>query len=309
MRVVVRPASGFGHSNRLEQFDGAAPGLGPRRAAVDDDRLGDLVADGEHRVERGHRLLEDQRDAGAAHLPHLAFRERQQIASVEEHAARRRFGRAAAPAAGSRTRSSTCRCRTRRPSPAFRPARTSKLTSSTARRGRPSTSKTVVRRCTSRSGSEVRQESACACAQRLYGGQRPSVPCRSLTPLDPARRMPRRRGTPAPTETQPWTTSSGTGTRRHSSTPSTRPVAQDPDVQACRERARADGFDLKVSLEAVVDVVGRIEPPAGATGPAVAPRRPADPMRSPRRTGDSSGPSASPRIRPESRVRRIVDSA
>jgi hypothetical protein len=37
-------------------------------------------------------------------------------------------------------------------------------------------------------------------------------------------------------------------------------VARDPDVQACRERARADGFELQLSLEAVVGVAGRNEP-------------------------------------------------
>lgn len=34
-------------------------------------------------------------------------------------------------------------------------------------------------------------------------------------------------------------------------------VAGDPAVQACRERARADGFELEVSLEAVIAVAGR----------------------------------------------------
>jgi hypothetical protein len=39
---------------------------------VQAQRLGDLVADGEHRVERGHRLLEDHRDAVAADRAHPA---------------------------------------------------------------------------------------------------------------------------------------------------------------------------------------------------------------------------------------------
>ena len=39
-----------------------------RRALVPHDRLGDLHADGEHGVERDHRLLEDHGDLGAAHL-------------------------------------------------------------------------------------------------------------------------------------------------------------------------------------------------------------------------------------------------
>ena len=35
------------------------------------DRLGDLVADREQRVQRGHRVLQDHRDPLAAHLAHL----------------------------------------------------------------------------------------------------------------------------------------------------------------------------------------------------------------------------------------------
>jgi hypothetical protein len=47
-------------------------------------------------------------------------------------------------------------------------------------------------------------------------------------------------------------------------------VVRDPDVRACRERARADGFELEVSLEAAVGVVGQNEP-AMRTGVAVVP--------------------------------------
>ena len=40
------------------------------------DRLGDLVADREHRVQRRHRLLEDHRDVGAADRAHRRVRRR-----------------------------------------------------------------------------------------------------------------------------------------------------------------------------------------------------------------------------------------
>lgn len=36
-------------------------------------------------------------------------------------------------------------------------------------------------------------------------------------------------------------------------------VAEDPRVEACRERARAAGFELKVSLEAVIGFVNRTQ--------------------------------------------------
>jgi hypothetical protein len=39
-------------------------------------------------------------------------------------------------------------------------------------------------------------------------------------------------------------------------------VAEDPRVEACRERARAAGFELKVSLEAVIGFVNRTTPGA-----------------------------------------------
>ena len=46
-------------------------------------RLGDLVADGEHRIKAGHRLLEDHRDAIATNVAHLRGRQLEQIAPVE----------------------------------------------------------------------------------------------------------------------------------------------------------------------------------------------------------------------------------
>lgn len=39
-------------------------------------------------------------------------------------------------------------------------------------------------------------------------------------------------------------------------------VAEDPRVEACRERARAAGFEMKVSLEAVIGFMSRTTPGA-----------------------------------------------
>lgn len=39
-------------------------------------------------------------------------------------------------------------------------------------------------------------------------------------------------------------------------------VAEDPRVEACRERARAAGFEMKVSLEAIIGFVSRTTPGA-----------------------------------------------
>jgi len=47
-------------------------------------------------------------------------------------------------------------------------------------------------------------------------------------------------------------------------------VAENPQVEACREKARAAGFEMKVTLEAVVGFVSRSQSSALAkvTGPA-----------------------------------------
>ena len=50
-------------------------------------------------------------------------------------------------------------------------------------------------------------------------------------------------------------------------------VAEDARVEACRERARAAGFEMKVTLEAVIGFVNRTTP--GALAKVAAPQKPA----------------------------------
>ncbi len=50
-------------------------------------------------------------------------------------------------------------------------------------------------------------------------------------------------------------------------------VARDPEVQACRVRARAAGFEIKVTLEAVVGAADQSEPAATARAAVVPPSR------------------------------------
>ena len=50
-------------------------------------------------------------------------------------------------------------------------------------------------------------------------------------------------------------------------------VAENPQVEACREKARAAGFEMKVTLEAVVGFVNRSQTAAPAKV-AAAPARP-----------------------------------
>ena len=85
VRVVARAALGLRNADLVEQLDGAAPRGPAADAPVQPDGLGDLAADGEDRIERGHRLLEYHRQAGAADGTHLALGQPQQIAPLEAH--------------------------------------------------------------------------------------------------------------------------------------------------------------------------------------------------------------------------------
>src|SRR2546425_10861385 len=58
------------------------------RSEVDLEPLRELAPDGEHRVQRGHRLLEDHRDLAAADPPHLLVGERQEVPALEADPAR-----------------------------------------------------------------------------------------------------------------------------------------------------------------------------------------------------------------------------
>src|SRR5215472_16819382 len=51
------------------------------------DRLGDLIADGEGGIERGHRLLEDHGDVAASPLAQLRSRKPAQIDPLEQYLA------------------------------------------------------------------------------------------------------------------------------------------------------------------------------------------------------------------------------
>ena len=85
VRVLVEAAVWKGHADDLEQAHRPLAGL----LVVDvgivrRDRLGDLIADREHGIERGHRVLEDHRDLGAPNRLELPLRQGQEIAALEE---------------------------------------------------------------------------------------------------------------------------------------------------------------------------------------------------------------------------------
>ncbi len=70
------------HASRL---DGARASLAAPGPLMEPNRLADLAADRENRIQRGHRLLKDHRDLRAANRAHLRFREFQQIDAVEQN--------------------------------------------------------------------------------------------------------------------------------------------------------------------------------------------------------------------------------
>ncbi len=73
MRIGARRLARIRNTHFLQQAKDARRDLGLGELRVNPEHLADLVADRAQRVERGHRLLEDHRDAGAAHLAHLGF--------------------------------------------------------------------------------------------------------------------------------------------------------------------------------------------------------------------------------------------
>ena len=85
VRIFVDPARRQRDADLGQCVDRALARFLLAHATMGAQRLGDLLADGEHRIERAHRLLEDHADLPAAHLTHLARADRQQIAALEAH--------------------------------------------------------------------------------------------------------------------------------------------------------------------------------------------------------------------------------
>ena len=74
VRVVVDALLGGRDADQLQQLDGARSR--PARSVMfrcSCSDFADLAADGQHRVERGHRVLEDHGDLVAADMAHLVL--------------------------------------------------------------------------------------------------------------------------------------------------------------------------------------------------------------------------------------------
>ena len=81
---ILLEALGIGDADEAQQLDRAPLRRGEIGAAMLLDRLGDLPADGQHRIERRHRLLEHHADVAAPNFTHLRVPELHEVAAVEE---------------------------------------------------------------------------------------------------------------------------------------------------------------------------------------------------------------------------------
>jgi hypothetical protein len=70
--------------------DTAHARFGARQTFVRLQHLGELALDREVRIERGHRVLEDHRDAMTSNLLRLTLRHGQQVAATEHRLAARK---------------------------------------------------------------------------------------------------------------------------------------------------------------------------------------------------------------------------
>ena len=71
MRIFADAAFRVRDSDRTKQLDHPLPHTVSVFRVMQPDRLSDLLTDRHHRVERGHRLLEDHAHASTALGPHL----------------------------------------------------------------------------------------------------------------------------------------------------------------------------------------------------------------------------------------------
>ena len=85
--IGVDAARRVRNADAVQQREGLLAGLRRGQAAVQPQRFGHLPADAVHRVERGHRLLEDHADAVAADAAHVAVALADELLALEADAA------------------------------------------------------------------------------------------------------------------------------------------------------------------------------------------------------------------------------
>ncbi len=73
MRILVQARRRGRDAHALQDAQRFGLRLRAIEAAMVDQGFGDLEAEGQYRVEAGHRLLKDHRNQVAAHMAHLVF--------------------------------------------------------------------------------------------------------------------------------------------------------------------------------------------------------------------------------------------
>ena len=85
MREGAGPLFGLGDADQVEQLGGPSPGgLLADVVVMHPNGLGDLIADGVHRRQRRHRVLEYGADAHTADARHLGISHAEQFLPVEQ---------------------------------------------------------------------------------------------------------------------------------------------------------------------------------------------------------------------------------
>src|SRR5690606_9922911 len=85
--ILPEPALRVGDPHETQQFERSLPSLLIVLVEVRFERLGQLPPDGQHRIERSHRLLEHHPDVPATNLPNLSVAQPEKVAPHEADAA------------------------------------------------------------------------------------------------------------------------------------------------------------------------------------------------------------------------------
>ena len=86
MRILIQPRLGIRDTHQLQQFLCPRPSGFGRHTQMQQQRLANLEADGQHRIQRRHRILKNHRDIAPAYGAHGIFTDRQQIAAFKQNA-------------------------------------------------------------------------------------------------------------------------------------------------------------------------------------------------------------------------------
>ena len=85
VRVVFQAPSSVGDPDQLQQLNGPRAGLRFVQTHMDAQRLHDLVAHVEHRVQGGHRVLKHEPDLAAAHMAQIIGVDLEKVLPVEQN--------------------------------------------------------------------------------------------------------------------------------------------------------------------------------------------------------------------------------